>query len=412
MNSISVRTLSCGMTLVVEKMTGVRSASVSWAVPAGCITDPDEREGITPLREEMLLRGSGQRDSRQEADLFDSLGANRDVEAGTYTMRFAATCVGERMVDVLGPLSDMVLRPRLEEEALEPCRDLCLQSLESLKDDPQQRVSLLARARHHAKPLNRSGMGTAEGLGAATRHDLVMHWARFAKPAQAVCAVAGAVDADEIAARLEQVLAGWRGAAPEILEGADAPRGYAHEQDAGASQVQIVVAYDAPAESSPQSVLEKLAVGVLSGGMSGRLFSEVREKRGLCYAVAAGYRGDKTYGGVSAYVGTTPERAQESLDVLKGELERITTPSGKVTPEEFHRAKVGLKSSLVFSGESTAARAGTLGADVRRLGKPRSLEEAAAEVEGVTLDQLNAYLAKRELGKMTIQTLGPAALRA
>ena len=102
MNSISVRTLSCGMTLVVEKMTGVRSASVSWAVPAGCITDPDEREGITPLLEEMLLRGSGQRDSRQEADLFDSLGANRDVEAGTYTMRFAATCVGERMVDVLG----------------------------------------------------------------------------------------------------------------------------------------------------------------------------------------------------------------------------------------------------------------------------------------------------------------------
>jgi predicted Zn-dependent peptidase len=132
----------------------------------------------------------------------------------------------------------------------------------------------------------------------------------------------------------------------------------------------------------------------------------------LCYAVAAGYRGDKTYGGVSAYVGTTPERAQESLDVLRGELERITTPAGKVTPEEFNRAKIGLKSSLVFSGESTAARAGTLGADVRRLGKPRSLEEAAAEVEGVTLEQLNAYLSKRELGKMTIQTLGPAALKA
>jgi len=406
-----VRTLSCGMPLILETMSGVRSTSLSWLLPAGCITDPDEREGVTPLLEELLLRGSGARDSRQEADLFDSLGVLRDVEAGTYTMRLALTCVGDRIMDVLGPIVDMALRPRLEGEALEPCRELCLQSIESLKDDPQQRASLLARARHHPRPINRSGMGTMQGLEATTRHDLVMHWDRFARPAQSIFAVAGAINPDVIAARLESLLTGWRGSAPEVLEGADASRGYAHEQDDGGSQVQIIVAYDAPAESSPNSILEKLAVGVLSGGMSGRLFSEVREKRGLCYAVAAGYRGDKTFGGVSAYVGTTPERAQESLDVLRGELERITTESGKVTVDEFHRSKVGLKSSLVFSGESTSARAGTLAADMRRLGKPRSLEEAAAEVERVSLDQLNAYLAKRELGRMTIQTLGPAALK-
>lgn len=410
MNSISVRKLDCGMGLVVEQMNNVRSASMSWLTPAGCISDPDELEGITPLLEEMLLRGSAERSSREEADLFDRLGASRDVEAGTYTMRFDATCMGERMGDVLAPMVDMVVRPRLDEEGLEPSRELCLAAIASLKDDPQQRASLLARERHHPKPINRTGMGTEAGLGACSRNDLVLHWARFAKPAQSILAIAGNVNVDVLERQLNKLLVGWNGAAPEVKTEANAPRGYAHEPDPS-SQVQIIVAYDAPAESDSKSTLEKFAVSVLSGGMSGRLFSEVREKRGLCYSVGAAYRGDKTFGGVSAYVGTTPERSQESLDVLLSELSRITTADGKVSPEEFHRAKVGLKSSLVFSGESTAARAATLAADVRRLGKPRSLEDAASEIENVTLDQLNAYLATRTLGKMTIQTLGASALK-
>lgn len=398
------------MTLVVEQMTNVRSASLSWLTPAGCVTDPDDFEGVTPLLEEMLLRGSGARTSREEADLFDKLGASRDVEAGTQTMRFGATCLGERVCEVLVPLVDMVLKPRLEEEGMEPSRELCLAAIESLKDDPQQRASLLARARHYPKPFNRTGMGTPEGLEACTRSTLVQHWSKFAKPRQSILAVAGNVDAGAIERQLNGLLAGWSGAAPDIRMEEAAPRGYAHEKDAS-SQVQIIVAYDAPAESDTRSTLEKYVVSVLSGGMSGRLFSEVREKRGLCYSVGASYRGDRTFGGVSAYVGTTPERAQESLTVLLGELNRITTSDGKVTQEEFDRAKIGLKSSLVFSGESTGARAAMLAADVRRLGKPRSLEEAAAEVENVTLERLNEYLATRVLGRMTIQTLGAGELK-
>jgi predicted Zn-dependent peptidase len=146
--------------------------------------------------------------------------------------------------------------------------------------------------------------------------------------------------------------------------------------------------------------------------MSGRLFSEVREKRGLCYSVSAGYRPDRDYGVVTAYVGTTPERAQESLDVLIAELHRISTPEGRVTEEEFKRAKVGMKSGLVFSGESTGSRAVSLAADQRKLGRPRSLDELAQQVDAVTLDQLNAYLARRAIGAATIQTLGPRDLKS
>jgi predicted Zn-dependent peptidase len=186
-------------------------------------------------------------------------------------------------------------------------------------------------------------------------------------------------------------------------------RGYEHEADPS-NQVQIVVVHDAPSETKPESMLEKTVVSVLSGGMSGRLFSEVREKRGLCYSVSAGYRGERDFGGVTAYVGTTPEKAQQSLDVLMQELGRVQLPDGRVTRAEFDRAIVGMKSRLVFSGESTSARAAALVSDYHRLGRARTLAELASEVDGVTLDRLNTYLSERRLGRVTVQTVGPSAL--
>src|SRR5690606_12026542 len=127
-------------------------------------------------------------------------------------------------------------------------------------------------------------------------------------------------------------------------------------------------------------------------------------------AVSASYTADREFGVLSAYVGTSPERAQQSLDVLLAELHRINTPEGRVTADELARAREGLLSRLVFSGESTGARASALAADLRRLGRPRTLEELADRIRAVTLDELNAYLARRQPGKLTIQTLGPAEL--
>jgi len=128
----------------------------------------------------------------------------------------------------------------------------------------------------------------------------------------------------------------------------------------------------------------------------------------LCYAVSSGYRADKDRGVVTNYVGTTPERAQESLDVLHEQLIQIN--SGDVTQEELTRALTGLKSRLIFAGESTRARAASIAADQINLGRVRTLEEVVDKLSAVSLDQLNAYLRRRSLGKLTVQTLGPSAL--
>lgn len=411
MTRIFQRTLDCGLPVIVERVPSVRSASFSWLLPGGAAYDPPEHQGISAMWSELLLRGAGGLNSRQHADAADRLGASRTANSGTFTMVLGSACLATRVLDVLPLFVDMVLAPRMDFDAIEPTRDLCMQALESLKDDPTERAMLAARKRHHPSPINRSGLGTEDGLRSIRRDHLLDRWRFLARPRSSIFAAAGAIDPEALCDRLSLLLGRWSGVAIEPKAGRRPARGYGHEHDDSA-QVQIVVVHDAPPEPAKDSLLEKIAVSVLSGGMSGRLFSEVREKRGLCYSVSAGYRGDRDYGTVTAYVGTTPERADQSLEVLLQELRRIGTPEGRVTREEFERAIIGMKSSLIFGGESMSARAAGLAADQRKLGRPRSLEEIAKEIDAVTLDDLNQYLSRRSLGRLTVQTLGPKELKA
>lgn len=409
MSTIATRRLDCGMPLIVETMSGVRSAAISWLIPAGTAAEPADRQGMSTMCAELLMRGCGTLDSRQHADALDRLGVARSTDASGPHVRVSATMVGDRLSAALPLIVDMVRRPLFEPAAIDPARDLALQALDALKDDPQDRAVTSAKLRHFPEPHNRSTRGTEDGLNAVTRDDVARFWSARARPGGSILGVAGAVDPDAITAQLNTLLAGWSGDAPEPAHGAAPPRGYAHAPDE-TNQVQIVVMADAPREHESASLMEKVAVSVLSGGMAGRLFTEVREKRGLCYAVSASYGAGKQFGSVLGYVGTTPERAQESLDVLLLEMDRINRPGGEVTAEELSRAVIGMKSRLVFSGESSAARAAAIASDVYRLGRARSLEEMASEIDRVTIAGVNNYLSTRSMGVLTIQTLGPKEL--
>lgn len=407
-STISVHTLDGGLRVVIERMGAVRSAGVCWLVPGGTGHDEPGLDGRAAVTSEMLLRGAAGLSSREQADAFDRLGAGRSAEPGTRFMRLGASLLGARLPEVLPLLSSMILSPNLDAQGLEPAKELALQAIDSLADDPHRRAVLAARARHLPDPYGRSGLGTPEGIGALTREAVAGGWQRDARPGGSILAIAGDVDEAATLDALGAAMAGWAGDSPELGVAPTPARGYAHEPDDSA-QVHVILVHDAPAEPDPASVLERVVIGVLSGGMSARLFTEVREKRGLCYAVHAGYRAERDFGLVSAEVGTTPERAQESLDVLHAELLRIHETG--ITPEEFERTIVRIKSGLVFSGESSGARAGALASDVHKLGRPRSLAEMAAEVDAVTLDRVNDYLKGRRLGRITIQTVGPAELR-
>ena len=409
MNDIFVHQLSCGAALIIERMAGVGSGAVTISIPGGSAFDPPTRMGRGTMWSELLLRGASALDSRAQADAFDRLGVSRSTDLGAYTLRIAAGMLGSNVVPALALMMDMVRCPRMDDESIDPCRELAIAAIDSLADDPQERASHIIRERHFQEPINRSGLGTRDGLAALTGENLRSDWANEVRPGTCIIGIAGAVERQPIIDALESMTKGWSGRVEDPPCTGTPPRGYAHENDPS-NQVQIMLLHDAPPEPNPDSMLEKVVANVLSGGMAGRLFTEVREKRGLCYTVNAGYRGEKEFGCVSAYVGTTPEKAQESLNVLFEQLALLHTPQGAITQQEFDRAIIGMKSSVVFSGESTGARSASIVSDYRRLGKPRSLEEITAQVSALTLDQVNAYLARREMGRITIQTLGPKEL--
>ncbi|HEB61348.1 MAG TPA: insulinase family protein [Phycisphaeraceae bacterium] len=265
---------------------------------------------------------------------------------------------------------------------------------------------VLLKEKHVRPPFNRSSYGSEEGLTGSTAADVRAFHRDRVLPGGAIIGMAGDIEPEQVRDQLNNLLQGWEGTAAEPQPTGEAPRGMHHIADESA-QVHIGIMLDAPRELDEHSMIERVVTSVLSGGMSGRLFTEVREKRSLCYAVHAAYAAGRDEGRLVCYAGTTPDRAQETLNVIAGELSRLKKGVEKT---EFDRAVTGLKSRIIMHGESTAARASAIASDTYVRGEARSLDELAQAVDAVTLDAVNHYLESREPGKVTIATIGPVEL--
>ncbi|MFN3167467.1 MAG: M16 family metallopeptidase [Phycisphaeraceae bacterium] len=407
MQEIFSHTLPNGLTLLAEPMPGVRSLAMTLLTPAGVSRQPEQQQGLAPLLAELVGRGAGGRSSREHSEALDTLGVHRSTHAGSRHLRLSATLIGDHLDDALPLLLDQALSPNLDPAELEPARDLCLQEIAALEDDPQRRAMIKLREQHFPPPFGRPSDGVAEHLRALSLDDARAFWQAGVVPRGSILAFAGQLDWSGLKDRVESLTADWSGTADDIQPTADAPRGVSHI-DADTEQVHIALAYDAPADPEPDSMLQRAAVSVLSGGMSSRLFTEVREKRGLCYSVYASYAGMRDRGAVLGYAGTTTPRAQETLDVFVGELRRLAQG---IDADELDRALVGMKARLVMQGESSGARAGAIAADQYVHGRPRALDELAQRVDSVTLDDVNRFVAEHVADDITIVTIGPEALK-
>ncbi len=388
-NPIDCRALACGATLLVEPMASVASVAMSWLLPTGNAGDPADRLGEAAMLSELALRGAGELDSRTFSDALDRLGVQRSLSNGGRHLRLGATMLGSRLDDAAPLLCDLVRRPRLPEEALEAVRSLSLQSLESLQDEPQRRAMIALGEQHLPSPFNRSGLGSRAGLEAISIEHLRGRWHREVRPGGSIIAVAGRVDPAALASRLDALLEGWEGEAVQPEVDAAAAKGAVHlEQDS--AQVHFGMALDAPPLRDPDSMAWALAVRILGGGSSSRLFVELRERRGLCYSVGAGADLGRDRGMVSIYAGSTPERIDESRSLI---LEGLASLAAGFTEAEFRRASMALRRSLVAQSESTTSRAVQLASDYDRLGRARTLAEIAESASRIDLARLEAFAA-------------------
>jgi predicted Zn-dependent peptidase len=395
-----------GLVLLAEPIASVQSAALSLMVPCGYAVDPAERLGLSGMVCDMVLRGAGPRDSRQLVNDLEVLGVERSESVGASQTSYSGATLASNLDDALAIFADMVRRPILPPDQLDAARLVCLQEIRSVVDEPSQQLMVELRKRTYPDPWGRPGHGTEAGIQAATIDDVQSQWSQSYRPRGAILGVAGNVDWERLRNRVGELFEDWSGgrSAPIV----DGPREALPPHIAfDSNQCHIGISFPSVPYRHADYLKAWAAVGVLSGGMSSRLFTEVREKRGLCYTVSASLQTHRDRAAVLCYAGTTSERAQETLDVTFRELIRLREG---VTQQELDRLKARIKSSLIMQQESTSARSGAIARDWFHLGRVRTLDEVGRLIDELTAADINDYLSAHPPAEFIFATLGPEPL--
>ncbi|MEN6496286.1 MAG: pitrilysin family protein [Thermoguttaceae bacterium] len=395
-----------GLVLVAERMDGLESAAFTFAVPSGCVDDPPDRSGLSSFTCEMMLRGAGPRDSRQFIQDLDNLGVERSESVTDAHTKYSGATVAANLPAALAIYADVLCRPHLPADQLESGRQAMVQELRAVDDEPAQKVMIELRRDYYPAPWGRPSQGDLPAVEKTTIDDIRQQFARCYRPNGAIVGVAGRFEWETLKDTVGQLLGDWQpGKEPDIVV-EPATKKYDHVPFE-ASQTQIGIAYPSVPYRHPDYYQAWAGVGVLSGGMSARLFTEVRERRGLCYTVYAVYHTLREMAGVFCYAGSSAERAQETVDVMVGELVRL----GKgIESEELSRLKARIKSALIMQQESSSARSAAVTRDWYHLGRVQTLEEINQRIEALTCESINAYLAEHPPADFTFVTLGPSEL--
>lgn len=381
------------------------SAAFALLLPRGAGHDPEGRCGLTALLVEMLLRGAGDLDARALVEAQDALGLERDADYSNEQTVLSGALLARDLPKALAIYRDVATAPRLDPGELEAARSLCLQSIIAIEDHPAEKLFVELARRRLPSPFNRPIKGERAELEAVTIEDLRAAAAGFGI-GRGILTIAGGIGLDEGMALAEEIFGALPpGVARTDVAEAPPPPAPPHILKESGAQVQVGMATTGLPMTHPDYPKLMILVTILSGGMSGRLFVEVREKRGLVYSVRAFHGLLRERGDLYAYAGTTPERAAETIAVMRSEFARL---ADGVHEEEFTRAKTQLRSSIVMSQESSRARAGMMAGDLFRLGRLRAPEEIIDGIAAVTREEMNTFLASRSFAPELVVTLGPA----
>ncbi len=399
-------TLANGMTVLVQPMPWLRSAAFSLSLRSGVQSEPDRFGGLSGLVCEIVQRGAGSYSSRDLVAVQDNLGMDRNSGVSTAMVSFSAAMPADSLQSAIGIYADIVRRPHLPADQLDDARMMSIQELHALEDEPTHRVMRRLRELQYGDRLGRSIHGTEPGLEAITQVDVREHYQSHYHAGDAIFAIAGNVNVSDVVKWTRASFGDWKTGKADPLSDSMGKATYEHITSPS-SQTHIGFSFDCIPYGHADYFKMRAGVGILSDGMSSRLFDRVREQRGLCYTVSCSCHSLKTCGGVFGYAGTTPERAQETLDVTLREVEHMIDD---LDIGELDRWKVRIESGLIMEQESSASRTSSLASDWYQIGRVMPTEELSGLIESLTLDDVRDYWTKNPPKDYRIVTLGPDAL--
>ncbi len=400
------RVLDCGVEFSAVELPGRRTTSLQIRVLAGLVDEPAELLGLARVLQETIGKGTEKRSARELSDAFDQIGAQWGSGVGRESTVFRCSCLPEFAEEALALHAEMLRTPTFPEEFCRVAVDLGLQELTALEDEPGELAHKLIAPHAFGEFLGRHELGVAESLRRISRDDICAFWRERFNAAGLQVSVGGVVDVEGFAKRVDALFSGFgspRGRpSPNGHPVRFSPGVFHHEKDL--EQEHVLICWPGVSVRSPAYSAERVMLAVLGGGMSSRLFSEVREKQGLVYWVDAWAEHPRAGGMIFLGASTTPARCAATKETLLREVDRLAED---VTDEELERAKIGIIAKTQTHGDITRARLGELSGDLFQHGRPVPLEEKNAKVTAVTVQDIRRYLDDHPRDALCVLTLGP-----
>lgn len=403
-----VERLPSGLTVAVEPMSSTRTASIGVWIGVGARDEPSHVAGVSHFLEHLLFKGTEARSATDISQSVDRVGG--DINAYTSKEYTAYYCrVPARVVDLgIDLLGDVLTSPALRDADVESERHVILDEL-AMDDDSPEDVAhrVFAEQVFGGHPLGRETAGERASVESITADDVRSFFGRHYRAANTVVAVAGAVDPDAVVALVAAAFEAMPHGDGRVER--EAPRASGGsvevEVDDDTEQVHLVIGGRSIARLDPDRESLDVVNHVLGGGLSSRLFDEIRERRGLAYSVFSSAAAYADSGMWSVYAGTLPEHAAEVRRLVGTELERLVADG--ITTDELEIAQGYLAGSYEMGLEDSGARMSRLGGQLTVLGRLRSIEEQIERWQAVTLDDARRVIERVYAAPALAVTLGP-----
>ncbi len=403
---IQTTSLPIGIDVVTESMPGSHSVSIGFWVDAGSRDEEPAVAGASHFLEHLLFKGTSTRSARDIAEAIEAVGGDMNAFTTKEYTAFYTRLLDADLDLGLDILSDIMWAPAFRPEEIEAERQVILEEILMHEDEPSDLVhELFAEALFPGHPLGREVLGDRSTITAMTRDDIAGYFEALYRPEAIVVAAAGNVDHERVVDGISSRFSGRPGDRPPRVQPALPPASNVIVSNRPTEQAHVVVGCRALARDDddrfPLSVLNQ----VLGGGMSSRLFQEIREKRGLVYSVYSYRAAYLETGSLAVYAGTSPSRVDDVLDLIDHELDRLLDE--EITDHELRVAKGHVKGSLALSLEDSAGRMSRIGRSQLVHGSVMSFEELVTRTEAVTRDDLCRVIERVVNGPRVLAVVGP-----
>ena len=400
--------LPCGIEYAVLPLPQRHVVSFQIRMLSGVCSEPADKLGLARLLAETIDKGTDKRSGRALSDAFDAIGASYGFAVGRETTTFTCTVLPEQFEQAVALHAEFLRTPTLPQDAFDVNVELTRQELVALDDDAHSLADKLIGHKAYGPLLGRHALGEAETVENTTRADIEDHWRVHFHAGRMLVSLAGAVEPQRAADVFEQHFHGYGTSKRAGRDGFPVeftPGTFHYEKELEQEQIGICwPGVDATDDAYPT---QQVMLGILSGGMSGRLFTEVREKQGLVYYVNAWHETPRGSGMLFMGASTTPEKCDRTYTTLLREVDRLAEDIEK---DELERAVTGIVAQMETRGDSTRARCGQLANDLFFFGRPVPEEDKIADLQAVTIDGIRDYLAAHPRDRLCVVTLGPRPL--